>query len=68
MDNETNPDLVQETNSQYGEQDYWGNSIAMLRHNLKLSPTDRVRQAQLALETALELKNAGQIHRLQKGN
>jgi len=40
------PERVAETRNPYGEQDEWGNSIADLRANLKLTPLERLRKAE----------------------
>ena len=40
------PDRVAETRNPYGEQDEWGNSIASLRANLRLTPLERLRKAE----------------------
>lgn len=42
----------------YGEQDAWGNSIANLRVNLKLTPVERIRKAESAARNLLALRNA----------
>lgn len=51
-----NPMLrVAEQRSPYGEQDEWGNDIAMLRANLKLTPEERLRKGQQAAESLTRL-------------
>gem|GEM_PF-4159562 len=49
---------VRETKTMYGEQDAWGNSVASLRANLLLSPIERLRKAERAARSLLELRNA----------
>jgi hypothetical protein len=40
------PKRAKEERRDYGEQDEWGNSIASLRANLKLTPLERIRKAE----------------------
>lgn len=49
---------VAEIRSPYGEQDEWGNSIASLRINLKLTPLERLRKAEQAARSVQELRRA----------
>jgi hypothetical protein len=42
----------------YGEQDEWGNSIASLRANLKLTPIERIRKAEQSQRELNRLLNA----------
>ena len=49
---------VKETRSPYGEQDEWGNDIAALRANLKLTYAERLVRADRAAKSLYELKNA----------
>lgn len=51
-------DQVRETRRDYGEQDEWGNSIASLRANLKLTPLERLRKAENAARSLRELRDA----------
>ena len=43
---EPKADRVAESRALYGEQDEWGNSIANLRANLRLTPLERLRRAE----------------------
>lgn len=52
------PDRVAEIRTPYGEQDEWGNSIADLRANLKLTPLERLRKAEAAAKGLEELLRA----------
>jgi hypothetical protein len=52
---------VEEIRSIYGEQDAYGNSIANLRANLKLTPVERIRKAERFAAFAAKYK--GVIHR-----
>jgi hypothetical protein len=54
---EENPDV-------WGDQDENGVDLARLRENLKLTPAERLRQHDLALSLALEMKEAGERHRI----
>jgi hypothetical protein len=47
----------------YGEQDEAGNDLARLRYNLSLTPTERYRNHQRALESMLKLREASKLAR-----
>ena len=49
---------VQETRRKYEEQDQWGNSIASLRSNLRLTMLERLQRAEANLSNLEELRNA----------
>lgn len=51
-------DEVREKREKYGEQDEWGNSVADLRVNLRLTPYERLRRAERYAKAALILRNA----------
>lgn len=51
-------DEVAEKRAKYGEQDEWGNDVATLRANLRLTPTQRILKAQRAAESLQELRRA----------
>jgi hypothetical protein len=61
MDAEPRADRVAEDRALYGEQDAYGNSIANLRINLKLTPVERIRKAEQAARFGLKFK--GIAHR-----
>jgi hypothetical protein len=42
----------------YGEQDVWGNDIAMLRANLRLTPLERLKKAEADAKSLYKLTNA----------
>ncbi len=48
----------------YGEQDENGVDVSLLRQNLRLTPTERLRKHQNALKTYMEVYRAGIIARL----
>ena len=48
----------------YGEQDANGIDVSLLRQNLLLTPTERLRKHQKALKLYLEVQNAGIAARL----
>ena len=52
------PKHAKEERRDYGEQDEWGNSIASLRANLRLTPLERLRRAEQAHNSLRELLNA----------
>ena len=52
------PKRAKEERRDYGEQDEWGNSIASLRANLRLTPLERLRRAEQAHNSLRELLNA----------
>ena len=52
------PDEVRDKREKYGEQDEWGNRIADLRANLRLTPYERLQKAERYAKAALILKNA----------
>jgi hypothetical protein len=52
------PKVVKEDRAKYGEQDEWGNSIASLRNNLKLTPLERLIKADRDLKSLNKLRNA----------
>jgi hypothetical protein len=49
---------AKEQRRDYGEQDEWGNSIASLRANLKLTPIERIRKAEQSQRELNRLLNA----------
>lgn len=51
-------DEIAEKRAKYGEQDEWGNDIAMLRANLKKTPAQRVATLQAMIDFAYEYKGA----------
>jgi hypothetical protein len=51
---------VHEIKHPYGEQDEWGNSLASLRNNLRLTPLERLRKAEDAAQFAIRFKGAAQ--------
>ena len=55
---EETPKQVKDDRAKYGEQDEWGNSIASLRNNLRLSPLERLIRADRAGKSLNELLNA----------
>ena len=55
---EPDADKVAEQRALNGEQDAWGNSIANLRINLKLTPIERILKAERAARGLAELKSA----------
>ena len=48
----------------YGEQGAHGFDLSLFRHNLSLTPTERVEQMQRALIIYREVQNAGRKYRL----
>jgi hypothetical protein len=49
---------AKEQRRDYGEQDEWGNSIASLRANLKLTPTERIRRADAFARSVAKIRGA----------
>jgi hypothetical protein len=47
----------------YGEQDEAGNDLDWLRYNLSLTPTERYRKHQRALQSVLKLREAFRLAR-----
>jgi hypothetical protein len=52
---------VEDTRWPYGEQDAYGNSIANLRENLKLTPVERIRKAERFAKMVAKFQ--GVLHR-----
>jgi hypothetical protein len=52
------PKLAKEDRAKYGEQDEWGNSIASLRNNLRLTPLERLIRADRFGKSVNELLHA----------
>jgi hypothetical protein len=52
------PKQAKEQRRDYGEQDEWGNSIASLRANLRLTPIERIRKAEASAKAVAELRRA----------
>ena len=50
----------------YGEQDENGVDLSLIRENLKLTPTQRLRKAEQARRGALRLLEYGRKHRQQR--
>jgi hypothetical protein len=54
---------VEPSELDYGEQDENGLDLSLIRENLKLSPTERVRRADKARKAALRLLEYGRRNR-----
>ncbi|MEO7453292.1 MAG: hypothetical protein ABIV13_00840 [Fimbriimonadales bacterium] len=52
---------AKEERRDYGEQDEWGNSIASLRANLRLTPLERIRKAEAFARSVFKIR--GLAHR-----
>jgi len=46
----------------YGEQDENGIDLSLIRENLKLTPLERIRKAEAALDDVLKLREYGHRH------
>jgi len=47
----------------YGEQDENGIDLSLIRENLKLTPLERIRRGEAALDSALQCLEYGRRHR-----